>query len=121
ANGGWVTLDRLIAEYWDPDTHPQDARRYYLNQVTHASDSWITQPEWAARLDLDKVIGPDDPVVLGFDGSRRRSRGVTDATALIACRVTDGHLVEVEVWEQPDGPAGDDWQVPVEAVKAAVR
>src|SRR6185437_11680119 len=29
-NGGWVELDRLVEEYWDPDTDPQDARRYYL-------------------------------------------------------------------------------------------
>jgi hypothetical protein len=25
-NGGWVSMDRLVAEYWDPDTDPQDAR-----------------------------------------------------------------------------------------------
>lgn len=119
--GGWVDLDRIVAEIWDPGTDPQDARRYYLNQVTHASDSWISQPEWSGAVSTDAVMADRDVVVLGFDGSRKRNRGVTDATALIGCRVSDGHLFEVGVWEQPAGPAGADWQVPAVAVDAAVR
>ncbi|MGV9271573.1 terminase [Kitasatospora sp. NPDC003701] len=120
AAGGWVNLRRLLGEYWDPDTDPQDARRYYLNQVTHATDSWLSQPEWAACAAPETKIQPRDTVVLGFDGSRRRSRGVTDATALVGCRVADGFLFEIRVWEQPDGPAGRDWQVPVAEVLAEV-
>lgn len=119
-HGGWVNLERLVAEYWDPDTDPQDARRYYLNQITHASDSWLSQPELAAVAEVDKVVADRDVVVLGFDGSRKRAQGVTDATALIGCRVSDGHLFEVGVWEQPTGPAGDDWEVPVPEVEAAL-
>lgn len=118
--GGWVDLERLIAEIWDPATDPQDARRFYLNQITHASDAWLSQPEWAARADASKVIADGDTITLGFDGSRRRARGVTDATALIGCRVSDGHLFEVGVWEQPAGPSGQNWQVPVTEVLAAV-
>jgi phage terminase large subunit-like protein len=117
--GGWVDLERIVAEVWDPATDPQDARRFYLNQVTHASDSWISQPEWAGRADATKVVGKE-PVTLGFDGSRSRAKGVTDATALIGCRVSDGHLFEVAVWEQPAGPTGVGWQVPVSEVDAAV-
>lgn len=120
-NGGWINLDRLIEEYWDPSTDPQDARRYYLNQITHATDSWLSQPELAAIAAPDKRLEPGDRITLGFDGSRSRARGVTDATALVACRVSDGHLVALGVWEQPDGPAGRDWQVPVLEVLAAVR
>jgi hypothetical protein len=37
--GGWVDLDRLVREIWDPATDPQDARRFYLNQITHAADA----------------------------------------------------------------------------------
>lgn len=120
ANGGWVTLDRLVAEYWDPDTDPQDARRFYLNQITHASDAWLSQPELTAIADATKVVADRDVVVLGFDGSRKRSHATTDATALIGCRVSDGHLFEVGVWEQPTGPAGDGWEVPVALVEASL-
>lgn len=119
--GGWVDLDRIAAEVWDPDTDPQDARRFYLNQITHATDSWLSQPEWSGCSDASKVIGDNDAVVLGFDGSRHRSRGVTDATALVGCRVSDGHMFLVECWEQPDGPAGRDWWAPTVEIDAAVR
>lgn len=122
--GGWAPEDRIIAEYWDPDTDPQDARRFYLNQITHASDSWLSQPEWAGRFDGTKIVADREAITLGFDGSRSRARGVTDATALIACRVSDGHIFEPLdrcVWEQPDGPAGVDWAVPVLEVDVAVH
>lgn len=119
--GGWVNLDRLKAEYWDPDTDPQDARRFYLNQITHSSDAWLSQPEWAARYDPAKIVADRDVIVLGFDGSSGRARGTADATALIGCRVSDGHLFELAIWEQPSGPAGDGWTVPVVEVESAVR
>jgi len=121
-NGGWVNMDRIVAEYWDPDTEPQDARRFYLNQITHASDAWLSQPEWAACFDGAKIIADRDVITLGFDGSRSRAQGVTDATALIGCRVSDGHLFEplaFSVWEQPSGVT--DWQVPTVEVESAIR
>ncbi len=120
-NGGHVDLDTLVATIWDPSTDPQTARADFLNQITHASDSWISQPEWAGVARPDVVVGERDEVVLGFDGSRRRSRGVTDATALVGCRVSDGHLFLIGCWEQPDGPFGQEWQVPTAEVLAAVE
>lgn len=120
-NGGHVDLDTLVATIWDPSTDPQTARADFLNQITHASDSWITQPEWAGLAAADKVVGRGEEIVLGFDGSRRRNRGVTDATALVGCRVSDGHLFMLGCWEQPDGPYGQDWQVPTVEVLATVE
>lgn len=121
AASGWVDLERIVAEIHDPATDPQDSRLYYLNQITHASDQWIAGFEWNARAAVDTVVADRDTITLGFDGSRKRSRGVTDATALVGCRVSDGHVFELGVWEQPDGPAGQDWEVPVPEVEAAVR
>lgn len=106
-NGGWVDLDRIISEIWDPATDPQDARQFYLNQVTHASDSWLAQHDWMACEDREKVVKPGDAIVLGFDGSRGRVRGNADATALVGMRVEDRHLFEVRVWESPQGVK--DW------------
>jgi hypothetical protein len=103
-NGGWVNLDRIIAEYWDADTDPQDARRYYLNQITHASDAWVTSPAWGACAAADAIVRDGDTITLGFDGSKGRLTGKADATALIGCRVRDGHLFEIgdrSVWEPP--------------------
>ncbi|WP_394436290.1 terminase [Streptomyces sp. SGAir0957] len=120
-NGGHVDLDTIVATIWDPATDPQTSRADFLNQITHASDSWISQPEWAGVAAPDKGVGRGEEIVLGFDGSRRRNRGVTDATALVGCRVSDGHLFLVGCWEQPDGPFGQDWQVPTVEVLAAVE
>jgi hypothetical protein len=119
-NGGHVDLDTIVATIWDPSTDPQVARADFLNQITHASDSWLSQPEWAACAAPGTVVADGDAVVLGFDGSRRRNRGVTDATALMGCRVSDGHLFQIRVWEQPEGPAGAAWEVPVGEVLAEV-
>lgn len=123
---GHVDLDALVSRIWDPATDVQVARSDFLNQITHASDAWISRPEWNSR-DLN-LLAPDAPgltkgdvITLGFDGSRKRTRGVTDATALIACRVPDGLIVPLGVWEQPDGKAGDDWRIPTDEVDAKVR
>lgn len=118
---GHVDLEAQIGIIWDPATDVQTARSDYLNQITHASDSWVSQPAWAACLDVDAVVSDGDVIVLGFDGSRGRARGKADATALIGCRVVDGLLFEIRVWEQPDGPAGRDWTPNAIEVDAAVR
>jgi phage terminase large subunit-like protein len=119
--GGWVDMDRIMAEIWDPSTPPETARQFYLNQITSASDSWLSQPEWAGCADASKVIADRDVIVMGFDGSRKRVHSTTDATALIGCRVNDGHVFEIGVWEEPQGAAARDWEVPTLAVDATIR
>lgn len=117
--GGWVDLKTIAARINDTDMDPQLGRADFLNQITHASDQWIAAVEWNACAAPDVVIDDKDAIVLGFDGSRRRARGVTDATALMGCRVSDGHLFLVEVWEQPKGIP--EWEIPQTAVDAKVR
>ena len=123
---GHVDLDALVQLAWDPSSDPQQVRSDLLNQITHASNSWISRPEWNARA--VSVAAPETPalskgdlVTLGFDGSRKRQRGVTDATALVACRVSDGLVVPLGIWEQPDGPGSEEWRIPTDEVDAAVR
>ena len=122
---GWSPVQANADAFWDPANDVQRLRADFLNQITHASDSWITRPEWNARS--ADVVGevappaPGDVVTLGFDGSRGRSRGTADATALVACRVHDGLVWPVRVWEQPTGPDGDGWRVPTDEVDRAVR
>lgn len=118
---GHMDLDILVATIWDPTSDVQVSRSDFLNQVTHASDSWVTRPQWAACADPEKVVADGETIVLGFDGSIR-----DDSTALVACRVEDGHLwipstpTGVACWEKPEGPVDQDWQVDRVAVDAAV-
>lgn len=119
----WTDLDRLVEEIWDTGTDPDDARRFYLNQMTQATDAWLARDEWMAcyqaRTLSDLVDG--ELITLGFDGSRKREKGVTDATALVACRVSDGKLFSMATWEQPEGPEGENWEVPLSEVDLVVR
>jgi hypothetical protein len=116
---GWVDLDRLVEDIWDPDTDPADARQYQLNQITSATDSWVQSFEWVACLSEDRMLRDRDVVTLGFDGSKGRKRGASDATALVAVRVSDGHAEVLASWEQPDHLKA--WEVPEAEVDAAVR
>lgn len=117
----WQDIDRVIDDIWDPGSDPADSRRFWLNQSHSAADAWLSRPEWVARF-LEVLVADGDPITLGFDGSRQRSRSVTDATALIACHVPSGHIFEplpMCVWEQPANRK--TWQVPVAEVDAAVN
>jgi hypothetical protein len=116
--GGHVDLERIVSEIYDPATDPQDARRYYLNQITHASDSFVSQPEWAG-LREPQPVEDGELITLGFDGSRGRAKGKPDATALIGCTI-EGYVFEIGVWESPDGPEMDQWQPPLAEIDAAV-
>lgn len=117
----WNDIDGIVDEFYDTRKNPIDSRRYFLNAATATTDAWLAPHEWAGCADPSKTVQPGDRITLGFDGSKHRNRGVTDATALIGCRVSDGYLFEVAVWEQPDGAAGRDWWVPTAEVEAAVR
>jgi len=117
---GHVDLEPLIERVWDPASDVQVLRSDLLNQITHASDSWVSSPEWKACY-ADVVVSDRDPVVLGFDGSRGRNQGTADATALVACRVSDGHLFELLVEQQPSGVKAAEWTPDVVKVDAAVR
>lgn len=115
-----MDIERIINEIYDPRNDPQDSRRYYFNQPTSSKDAWLSAPEWTA-CQKPQEVSKGTEITLGFDGSRKRSRGVTDATALIGCRVSDGHIFEIKVWEQPEGPAGEDWEIPTTEVDFEVR
>ena len=106
---GWVDLDEIVTGIGQPDTDIQVARADWLNQITHASDAWISHPVWRARHDIIatgdmKIVADKDRIVLGFDGSRGKAKGKPDATALIGCRINDGHLFEIRVWEAGEQP-----------------
>jgi hypothetical protein len=111
----WMDLDGLIDQAYDTRTDPAKFRRYFLNAITSVSDAWVAPHEWAACKRPDLRLQPQDLVCLGLDGSIN-----DDATALVACRVSDGHLQLLGLWEKPEGPQGEGWRVDTEDVDAAV-
>ncbi|HEX8510462.1 MAG TPA: hypothetical protein VF635_13325, partial [Propionibacteriaceae bacterium] len=104
---GWSPIETIADSIWDPDTDLQLAASDFLNQITHASDSFLSGPSWGACTDASKVVASGDQVVLGFDGSRGKAKGKPDATALVGCRVNDGHVFVLDVWEAGSLPNHD--------------
>lgn len=117
---GHVDLDVVANKVWDPRIPAQLSRADFLNQITHASDAYITHPEWEGVKDLDKFLEPRDTITLGFDGSRGKAKGKPDATALIGCRIRDKHIFEIKVWEAPNGPKMNEWSPPLGEIEAAI-
>lgn len=121
-----MDLDGICDEIWDPQSDPNESRRYWLNQPTASTDAWLTPAQVEACADATTVLGDGEAITLGFDGSRKRQHSVTDSTALVGCRVSDGHLFLIPYgdghacWEQPQGPTGRDWEVPTHEVSEAV-
>jgi hypothetical protein len=110
----WMDLETLVDDFYDLRNDSADGKRYFLNSRTSSSDSWMDSDAWEVCRRPEQ-LQPGDLVTLGFDGSIR-----DDATALTACRVSDGHLQLLGVWEKPEGHEGEGWQVDREAVDNAV-
>jgi hypothetical protein len=114
----WWALQQLPSireRIWDRQAKVHDSRRKYLNQPTASEDAWVSPQEWAKLADPTRVVADGEDVVLFFDGSKSR-----DATALIGCCMSDGHVFTVGVWE-PDSAHDTTSTVDVEAVDSAVE
>jgi hypothetical protein len=109
----WLDVDRLVEEIRDPRTIVSEARRKYLNQIVAAEDAWLTPWNWDAIANRNLHLNVDDRITLGFDGSRGR-----DHTALCACRVEDGAIFILNVWNPESFPDG---KIPTVEVDRAVK
>lgn len=108
----WLDLDTIISSILDPRRPVSESRRKFLNQVNASEDSWISPKEWDSLVS-DVKLQPKDKITLGFDGSKS-----SDHSALSACRVEDGAVFLLKVWDPDRYPEGE---VPREEVDAVVR
>lgn len=119
---GWADIAGTALAFLDTSNDPQVLRADFLNQITHATNSFVSSPELRAIIDTEKVISKSEPITLGFDGSEgRKDAHIADSTVLIGYSITQKHFFKIGVWEQPDGPAGEGWRPPALEVEAAVR
>lgn len=110
----WLPIEDIIKSILSTKNPITESRRKFLNQVNAAEDAWIAPRHWDQIAMVDKVFAlqPKQRVTLGFDGSKSN-----DWTALVACRVDDGMLFVLNVWD----PAKYGGEVPREDVDAAVH
>ena len=120
---GWVDLRGVMERIWQTDSDEQVSRSDWLNQVTHAPDAWLSGPD-VQGAQAQRQLEPGEQITLGFDGSRGRSKGKPDATALIGCRVSDGHLFRLGIWEAGNDQVAklqwDSWEPPIPAIEAEI-
>lgn len=111
----WADIPGLTLSILNDRTTPDSEYcRFFFNQIAESSDGWMSSSEWDLIVDEDDPIKPGDQIAIGFDGSIR-----SDATGLVGCRLRDGKLFVLNVWEKPPN-AKDTWEVDTLAVEAAV-
>ncbi len=92
----WLNIPRLIKSILDVRNPPSRSRRFWYNQIAAAEDAWLARYEWDACKREDLGLADGDEVVLFFDGSKS-----DDATGLCACRMSDGFVTALGVWQKP--------------------
>lgn len=115
----WSDLERLGDEMLDPSTTVADSIRYYLNGLATAEDAWIDPRKFDDLARPGTVVADREQIAMFLDCSKS-----TDATALVACRLSDGYVFipgERGMWQRPHGDRGKGWLAPRHEVDATVR
>lgn len=109
----WVPVDTILSYAFDPSYGESRFRRFYLNQPNAAENAWISAPEWAKLKDTTREVEVGEEIVLFFDGSKSK-----DATALVGCCVSDGHVFTLGVWYPPKDGEIDPYMIDSEIQRA---
>lgn len=116
ADAPWADLIRLDGEVLDPETPLADSIRYYLNGLAAAEDAWVDPRKFDALTRPDRMVADGEQIAMFLDCSKSG-----DATGLIGCCLSDGHVFTLGKWEKPAGKAGEGWLAPRDQVDGAVR
>ncbi|MCU1500573.1 MAG: Terminase [Acidimicrobiales bacterium] len=107
----WLDIDRHVEEIYDPRNSPSTSRRFYLNQLVAAEDAWIAPHEYDQLAEPADVL-EGEQITMGFDGSKS-----DDHTALRGCRIDDGYVFTLGIWD----PADYDGEAPREMIDETVE
>lgn len=109
----WQTIAALRSRKDSPSMLPWQWARFACGVWVGAEAWWLKGEQWNALAHPETTLADGDAICIGFDGSR-----TGDATALIACRLEDGLLEPLHVWECPPGET--DWNVPESQVDSVL-
>jgi phage terminase large subunit-like protein len=108
----WQTPAALARRHSSPSMVDWQWARFACGVWVAAEEWWVSGEEWHGLASSDR-FDDGDMITIGFDGSR-----TGDSTVLMGCRVDDGLLQVLGVWESPEG--GIPWEVPVDQVDATL-
>lgn len=104
----WLDLDTYMSMIVDPRSSTSESRRFFFNQIVARDRSLISPMEFDACVSPGAKLAEGDAITLGFDGSKTQ-----DATALVACRISDRCLFTLAVAEpdhrDPEWHVDKDW------------
>ncbi|WP_257160394.1 terminase [Corynebacterium cystitidis] len=109
----WVDVDAVMNRIWTA-RNAADSKRKYLNWPVASSDSWADPQVFAQMSQPDIEVAEGEDIVMFFDGSLSN-----DHTALVACRMSDGHVFTLGVW-RPEARGDQKPVVNVDAVDGTV-
>ena len=103
----WIDMPRKYRDMRNPTICPDvaTAARYFLNRAMAGSDVFIAE-DIVERQRLQDVVADGETITVGFDGSLS-----DDSTVLVGCRVSDGFMFPIGMWERPEGPEQMGWEV----------
>jgi hypothetical protein len=114
----WLNIKRLRKQVEDPRIAPSQSRRFWYNQIVASEDAWLDPLAVDAQARPSLPLERGEQIALFFDGSKN-----DDATALVACRISDGQIFTMGLWQSPPkrGRKNFDWVVPRADVNNVVK
>jgi hypothetical protein len=116
----WISIESGLRFILDKRRPPSQSRRFWFNQIVAREDAWVEIRHFdilgPRKSDPPIVVEPVEEIVLFCDGSKS-----DDATGLVGCRVSDGHVFTLGMWQAPPQARRGDWVVPRSEVDARVR
>ena len=125
----WNDVEGMLDDLFDPRRSEEDTIRYFFNAVVAGKNAWLKLADWT-KIGIQQILGDakaageklrirppmrGDTIALGFDGSLN-----SDATVLIGCRIEDGYVFPIGIWEAPDSKEAKHWQVDHQEVEAVL-
>lgn len=117
----WLTTQMFVGALEDPRDPDSTKRRFWYNQVQASEETWLDPQVWkdiAPAPDEELIVLPGERIVVFGDGSKS-----DDATALVGCRISDGLVFFLGVWQRPPGLTNEQralWRVNRDDVDAKV-
>ena len=129
----WLDTPSLVNSILKKKFRESRSRRFWFNQVVALEDAWLNpfsvdaaisqmvkeirsvSPRTSqAILEAGWLASPQEPVVMFLDCSKS-----DDATALVGCRLRDGYIFTMGIWQKPKG--AKNWLAPRGLVDERVK
>ena len=130
----WLDITNLTNTILKANSKGSLSRRFYFNQIVAAEESWLdpkavelaknpmaiearklADSKPFSQFEAGWLVAPNEPITMFFDGSKS-----DDSTALVGCRISDGYIFTIGVWQKPPGKRGETWLAPRDKVDERV-